>query len=52
MFCENMHRDNLGTLWLDGGGYVTATNLNLGTTETSGIDMTANYIWPIQDWGT
>jgi outer membrane receptor protein involved in Fe transport len=52
VFCENIHRDSLGTLWLDGGGYITATNLNLGTTSTSGIDLTANYAWPIKDWGT
>jgi iron complex outermembrane receptor protein len=51
-FCNNIHRDNLGTLWLDGGGFVTATNQNLGTTSTSGIDLTANYTWPIQDWGS
>ncbi len=23
-FCNNIHRDNLGTLWLDGGGYISA----------------------------
>ena len=51
-FCNNIHRDNLGTLWLDGGGFITATNQNLGTTSTSGIDLTANYTWPIQDWGS
>ena len=51
-FCADIHRDSLGTLWLDGGGYVTATNENLGTTSTSGIDLTANYVWPIKDWGS
>ena len=50
-FCSDIHRDSLGSLWLDGGGYITATTTNLGTTETSGIDFTANYMWPIPDWG-
>ena len=51
-FCSDIHRDNLGTLWLDGGGFVTATNLNLGSIKTSGIDVTASYLWPIPDWGS
>jgi iron complex outermembrane recepter protein len=51
-FCGDIHRDNLGTLWLDGGGFVTATNENLGTTSTSGIDLTANYTLPITNYGS
>jgi iron complex outermembrane receptor protein len=51
-FCEDIHRDALGTLWLDGGGFVTATNQNLGSTKTSGIDLTANYTWPIPNYGS
>ena len=52
LFCDNIHRDSLGSLWLDGGGFITATNQNLGQTSTSGIDLTANYNLPIQDWGS
>jgi iron complex outermembrane recepter protein len=50
-FCSDIHRDNLGTLWLDGGGFITATRQNLGSIKTTGIDLTASYLWPIQNWG-
>ncbi len=52
IFCNDIHRDSLGTLWLDGGGFITATNLNLGSLQTSGIDLTASYTWPIQNYGS
>jgi len=48
-FCDLIHRDSNGTLWLT--GFITATNLNLGTEETSGIDVVANYNWPLDRWG-
>ena len=48
-FCDLIHRDANGTLWLT--GFVTATNLNLGSLETSGIDISANYNWPLDRWG-
>lgn len=42
-FCDLIHRDAQGTLWLPGQGYVTGTNLNVAELNTSGIDFTANY---------
>ncbi|MBL0143956.1 MAG: TonB-dependent receptor [Betaproteobacteria bacterium] len=42
-FCDLIHRDTLGTLWLLNDGRITATNQNLGGTETSGIDVGFNY---------
>ncbi len=51
-FCDLVHRDAQGTLWLSGGGSVTATNLNLGSEKTDGIDLTLNYLWPINSYGS
>ena len=51
-FCDLLHRDAQGSLWLSGGGYVTGLNQNLGSEKTNGIDITLNYLWPIQNWGS
>jgi len=51
-FCDLIHRDpKLGTLWLN-GGFVTGTLQNLSKLETSGVDVNANYTWPIGAWGS
>jgi iron complex outermembrane recepter protein len=51
-FCNLIHRDPLlSTLWL-GGGFVTNTNLNLGSLKTRGLDVTANYTWPMERYGS
>jgi outer membrane receptor protein involved in Fe transport len=50
--CDLIHRDpTLGTLWT-GGGFVTGTNINLSKRKTSGVDVSANYVWPIDKWGS
>ena len=41
--CNNVHRDALGTLWVDNAAGVTALNTNFGFYNTSGIDLAANY---------
>jgi outer membrane receptor protein involved in Fe transport len=51
-FCDLIHRDVQGSLWLSGGGFVTGTNQNLGSIQTSGIDLTFNYTQPIQNYGS
>jgi outer membrane receptor protein involved in Fe transport len=51
-FCNLIHRDALGTLWLSGGGFITGTNLNLGSTKTDGIDVTLNYTYPMEKYGS
>jgi len=51
-FCDLIHRDTQGTLWLSGGGFVTGLSQNLGSEKTDGIDITLNYLWPIQNWGS
>jgi outer membrane receptor protein involved in Fe transport len=49
-FCDLIHRDSFGTLWLT--GFVTATNQNISNQKTSGIDVTFNYSYPLQNYGS
>jgi len=42
-FCDLIHRDSLGSLWLTPLSYVTDQTLNLGSFHTQGVDITANY---------
>jgi iron complex outermembrane receptor protein len=50
-FCGLIHRDpRTGSLWF-GNGFVTGTNVNLGSLKTTGIDVTANYNWDLDKWG-
>jgi iron complex outermembrane receptor protein len=50
--CNAIHRDALGTLWLSSGGYVDATNVNIGSTKTDGIDVTVNYTYSFEKYGS
>lgn len=43
VYCSLIHRDSLGSLWLLPSGYVSATNLNIGSQGTSGADVGAAY---------
>ncbi|HEX8010554.1 MAG TPA: TonB-dependent receptor [Casimicrobiaceae bacterium] len=51
-FCNLIHRDANGSLWLPNGGFVTGTNVNLSKEKTSGVDITANYTQPLGAWGS
>jgi iron complex outermembrane receptor protein len=51
-FCDRVHRDSQGTLWLQDSGYVLAPNQNIGTTTTSGWDINMNYALSMNDWGS
>jgi outer membrane receptor protein involved in Fe transport len=42
-FCNLIHRDQFGTLWLTPQGYVTLTNTNVGGLQTKGLDFQASY---------
>ncbi len=42
-FCDLINRDSLGSLWLTPGGYIVDTSLNLGTLQTTGVDLQASY---------
>lgn len=42
-FCNLIHRDQFGSLWIQPSGYIVDTNLNLGRLTTRGIDLQTNY---------
>ncbi|GAC1675060.1 MAG: TonB-dependent receptor [Steroidobacteraceae bacterium] len=41
--CALIHRGPTGSLWLSTANFVTATNLNIGTVSTKGIDLALHY---------
>ncbi len=49
-FCDLIHRDAQGTVWLT--GFVTATTQNLGSFKTSGVDVTFDYVYPMNNYGS
>jgi iron complex outermembrane recepter protein len=42
-YCGLISRDRLGTLWLLPQASIVGTNLNLGSTRTSGFDLAVSY---------
>jgi iron complex outermembrane recepter protein len=42
-FCDLVHRDATGSLWLSTSGYVDDPTLNLGSLQTRGVDFAAAY---------
>jgi iron complex outermembrane receptor protein len=51
-FCDLIHRDpTFGSLWLN-GGFITSTNINLGSYKTDGIDVTVNWTHPLERYGS
>lgn len=49
VFCGLVHRDNLGSLWRSGQGYVIDQPQNIGGFSTRGIDVGLTYSLPISD---
>ncbi len=49
-YCGLIHRDNLGTLWLQ-NAYIVATQNNLSFKETSGMDFGADYQLKLEGMG-
>ncbi|MGZ5199036.1 MAG: TonB-dependent receptor domain-containing protein [Telluria sp.] len=43
LYCNMVHRDSLGSLWLLPTGYVEAGTTNIGSQGTSGVDLGASY---------
>ncbi len=43
VLCGLIHRDSLGTLWLQTSGYTITTNQNIGKLSSEGIDVNASY---------
>ncbi len=52
VFCQLVKRDSQGSLWLTQAGYIVATNANIGSVETSGIDLGASYSQRIGSYGS
>lgn len=50
-FCSLIVRDQTGSLWLTPNGYIIDTSLNLGTLQTKGIDIQANYALRLGEHG-
>lgn len=51
-FCGLVQRDQAGTLFLLPTGRIVATNQNIGTTKTSGLDISASYLHKIGSYGS
>jgi outer membrane receptor protein involved in Fe transport len=43
LFCDRIHRDANGSLWMTPQGYVDSRYANIGGIETRGIDVGASY---------
>jgi outer membrane receptor protein involved in Fe transport len=52
IFCDRITRDSEGTLWLLPEAQIEALNQNIGTIETSGVDVGVNYNLAMNDWGS
>jgi outer membrane receptor protein involved in Fe transport len=50
--CSLVHRNATGSLWLTPDGYVVDLQRNIGSIETSGVDVGATYAHEISDLGT
>ena len=50
-FCSLITRDRTGSLWLFDNGRIVGTNQNIGSQHTRGIDLGANYMMRLGEWG-
>lgn len=50
LFCTKVKRDSKGTLWLN-GAYVEADQTNIGSVQTEGVDVGADYGMKLPGWG-
>ena len=51
LFCNDIHRDQFGSLWLTNNGFVTDTLQNVGVLEEKGIDVQLNYAFDMGRFG-
>jgi outer membrane receptor protein involved in Fe transport len=51
-FCDTIHRDPGGSLWKTTAGFITDTNVNLGSLTTRGVDAKLNYRMPMDNFGS
>ena len=52
LFCDLIHRDQFGTLWLQPSGFITLTNTNVGGLQTKGFDFQGSYNHRLGGLGT
>jgi iron complex outermembrane receptor protein len=50
-FCDLINRDSLGTLWALPTANILATDANLSKWETSGLDISSNYVHRLNNYG-
>jgi len=50
-YCDLVHRDGAGTLWLTNDAFITAVNHNLGHKTTEGLDIGADYQLKMEGMG-
>jgi outer membrane receptor protein involved in Fe transport len=50
-YCNDIHRDQNGSLWKSNDGYVIDTSTNIGSLSTRGIDVKGNYSIPLDGFG-
>jgi outer membrane receptor protein involved in Fe transport len=50
-FCNLVHRDAAGSIWLSSNGYVVDTTLNTGALRTKGFDFNASYRTDLDKFG-
>jgi iron complex outermembrane recepter protein len=50
-FCDLIHRDALGSLWLTSSGFITDTLANVGILEEKGVDFDASYQYDLGRFG-
>jgi outer membrane receptor protein involved in Fe transport len=52
LFCNRIHRDAQGSLWLNPQGYIDNTNANIGGLRVRGVDASANYTRDLGRFGS
>ena len=51
-FCDRVHRDANGSLWLGDTGFIEDPILNTGSLQTKGVDVEANYRFDVGGAGS
>jgi iron complex outermembrane recepter protein len=51
-FCNRIHRDATGSLWLTPAGFIDDTNANIGALKVRGIDAGGNYTRDLGRFGS
>jgi outer membrane receptor protein involved in Fe transport len=51
-FCGRITRDSAGTLWLLPAARVVSTAINIASWQTSGVDVSANYLFKFNTMGS